>query len=255
MLGSYKKFLTTLGTSLVRIGLSDKVLARPDAIRALSLLNGEGSALLGGDVYFKSGADIEFAHASWDCKQRPDERDEDFLERSLREARAYIRAFPASPDREALFALVLKRQRLKVTKSPSESVQKADEVKLSAREEDGYFSVEVGLGLQDCTPPELAETIQTWFDENWMARNKTWTRVWSTGARFSIKKTQILHYNDEFRAPPKVDVGKHLELRLHLLGTRHSKFWKDWLVSKIAPDLKFKFGEVGDLLYIRNRTR
>lgn len=255
MLGSYKQFLNTLGTSLACIGLSDKVLPRPDAIRALSLLRGEGSALLGGDVYFKSGSDIEFAYASWDCKQKANEGDEDFLERSLRETKAYIRAFPASPDREPLFALVLKRQKLKVSKPPSESVQQSDAIKLPACDEDGYFSVEVGLGLQDCTSPELAETIQTWFNENWMARNKTWTRVWSTGAKYSIKKTQILHYNDEFRAPPKVEVGEHLELRLRLLGTKHSKFWKDWLVSKIAPDLKFKFGEVGDLLYIRNRTQ
>lgn len=54
--------------------------------------------------------------------------------------------------------------------------------------------------------------------------------------------------------PLKIDVGERLELRLQLLGTKHSKFWKDWLVSKIAPDLKFKFGEVGDLLYIRNSS-
>lgn len=255
MFGSYKKFLNTLGIPLYRIGLSDKVLPRPDAIRALSLLKGEGAALLGGDVYFRSGGDIEFAHASWDCHQRLDEGDEDFLERSLREARVYIRAFPASSDREALFALVVKGQKLNLAKQPSGTFQQADAVKLPASDEEGDFAVEVGLGLQDCTSPEIAEKIQTWFNESWMARNKTWTRVWSTGMKFSIKRTQILHYNDDFRTPPKVDVGEHLELRLHLLGTKHSKFWKDWLVSKIAPDLKFKFGEVGDLLYIRNRTR
>jgi hypothetical protein len=125
-------------------------------------------------------------------------------------------------------------------------------VKLPTRNADGSFCVEVGLGLEDNTPPEITEKIQAWFNDTWMVRNKTWTRIWSTGARLSIKRAEILHYSDEFCNAPKVELGEQTELCIRFFATKRSKLWRDWLVSKMAPDLKLQFPEIGDLLYIRD---
>jgi hypothetical protein len=124
--------------------------------------------------------------------------------------------------------------------------------KFPSRKVDGSFCVEVGLQLLEGTPDDICDLIDQWFSNGWMSENKTWTRTWLTGANFETKRNEVLVYSDEFLSAPEVSLGGKSELQIQLLGTKSSKFWKDWLVSKIAPDLKEKFPYIGELLYIRD---
>lgn len=124
--------------------------------------------------------------------------------------------------------------------------------KFPHRNPDGSFCVEVGLELKSDSPGELVASIQSWFCDVWMVKNSTWVRTWETGPNLESKKNEVLKYEDEFLSVPRVELGRQSELCISLSGAKLAKLWKDWLVSKIAPDLKTQFPQVGDLLYIRN---
>jgi len=124
--------------------------------------------------------------------------------------------------------------------------------KFPSRKVDGSFCVDVGLQLLDESPDNICNLIDEWFSGVWMAANKTWTRTWSTGANLEVKKDEVLVYSDEFLRAPTASLGSESELRIRLFGTNSARLWKDWLVSKIAPDLKEKFPYIGDLLYIKD---
>ncbi|GGA39957.1 hypothetical protein [Dyella nitratireducens] len=124
--------------------------------------------------------------------------------------------------------------------------------KFPTRKHDGSFCVEVGLRIHlDDSTPDIAARIQSWFNDDWISRNKTWTRTWASGPNLATKRDEVLSYSDEFLAIPEVEEAG-AELRIRLFGARTARFWKDWLVSKIAPDLKAQFPQVGELLYIRD---
>jgi hypothetical protein len=82
----------------------------------------------------------------------------------------------------------------------------------------------------------------------------SWTREWLTGPNASVVKVQTLNYADEFAAPPVVSVDPETKLRLQLRGKGTAKFWKDWVVSRLIPDLKSQFPGIGELLCIRDCT-
>ncbi len=86
----------------------------------------------------------------------------------------------------------------------------------------------------------------------WMPGHGTWTREWKSGPKLERGTLQTLHYGDEFLEPPVIAVGPDSELQLRLRGQKTAKFWRDWLVSRLVPDLKEEFSNVGELLYIRD---
>jgi len=94
--------------------------------------------------------------------------------------------------------------------------------------------------------------IDAWISDAWMPRNATWTREWKTGSNLATTRVEELKYDDEFTGPPEVAAGPTSELQLRLKGKKTAKFWKDWLVSRLVPDLKAAFPGVGELLYIRD---
>jgi hypothetical protein len=120
------------------------------------------------------------------------------------------------------------------------------------RRPDGSFSVEVGIQMLGDLQAELASRVQGWISNTWMPLHATWTREWQTGSNLGTSRVQVLQYSDEFMAPPQITVGPNFELQLRLRGTKAAKFWKDWLVSRLVPDLKAEFPGIGDLLYIRD---
>jgi hypothetical protein len=124
--------------------------------------------------------------------------------------------------------------------------------KFPSRKVDGSFCVDVGLQLLEGAPDNICKVIDEWFSDAWMGANKTWTRTWSTGANLEVKKDEVLVYSDEFLRAPMASLGSKSELRIRLFGTKSAKLWKDWLVSKIAPDLKERFPYIGELLYIQD---
>jgi hypothetical protein len=99
---------------------------------------------------------------------------------------------------------------------------------------------------------DLLPRVQAWIGDVWMPQNATWAREWQTGSNLTVSRAQELHYDDEFTAPPEVSAGPISELQLRLSGAKTAQFWKDWVVSRLVPDLKAAFPGVGELLYIRD---
>jgi hypothetical protein len=123
--------------------------------------------------------------------------------------------------------------------------------KFPDRRPDGSFCVVVGLRTSPDGAAELADRVRRWMTDVWMPSHPTWTREWKTGVDLARAEKQVLSYADEFSSDPEVS-GEGSELRLRLRGKRDSRFWKDWLVSRIAPDLRAEFPELSELLYIRD---
>jgi hypothetical protein len=124
--------------------------------------------------------------------------------------------------------------------------------KFPARRADGSFCVEIGVQMSGDVKVDLVPRIHAWISDAWMPEHKTWTREWKTGSNLATNHVQLLQYDDEFLAPPEVAAGSNSELQLRLRGKKTAKFWKDWLVSRLVPDLKAAFPGVGELLYIRD---
>ncbi len=121
-----------------------------------------------------------------------------------------------------------------------------------ARNTDGSFCVEIGLTLAHPGGEKFASEIQEWIGAEWMPRNSTWRRAWRTGAELSEVNEQILYYKEEFLNLPQVVSSSDTEMRLRIEGNKTAKFWRDWLVSRLLPDLKEEFSGIGDVLFIRN---
>jgi hypothetical protein len=67
-----------------------------------------------------------------------------------------------------------------------------------------------------------------------------------------VTNEQVLRYEDEFMKPPEVVSHEESKLCLRLFGKKSAKFWKDWVASRLLPDLKARFPQVGELLYVGN---
>lgn len=96
------------GIFLGEFGVSNWAFTRSQAIDILAKLRELRIALLGGDVCEPdSYGRILPNYDNWHCEQLPDESKEDFIERSLQEARNYVENYPINEDAEHyLFTLV-----------------------------------------------------------------------------------------------------------------------------------------------------
>lgn len=122
--------------------------------------------------------------------------------------------------------------------------------KFPRRRPDGSFCVEVTFAVRT-TDEGLGERIQQWLTQVWVPSNTTWLRVWQTGPGLSIERPELLRYSDEFLSSPTVTSSMATEIRLQLRGkNRKRKLWKDWIVSRIMPDLRAHFSEISDFLSI-----
>ena len=116
---------------------------------------------------------------------------------------------------------------------------------------DGTFCVEVVLGIPADHDDNLAVHVQQWINAAWAPTHSTWTRLWRTEAG-SVVIEEILRYEDDFLEPPEIlsGEGSELHIRLHVKGS--SSWWRDWFVSRLIPDLKERFPEVGGLVRLGN---
>jgi hypothetical protein len=123
-------------------------------------------------------------------------------------------------------------------------------VNFPRRRPDGSFCVVVTLAV-NTKDESLAESIQQWLTQLWVPSSTTWLRVWKTGPGLAVERPELLRYSDEFLSPPTVTSSTATEIRIQLRGKDpQRKLWKDWLVSRILPDLKAQFPEVNDFLSI-----
>jgi hypothetical protein len=86
----------------------------------------------------------------------------------------------------------------------------------------------------------LGQAIGQWWVDEWAPLHKSWVREWSAGDK------EELQFSDEFASPPRVISCKGTELRFQLEGKSSAKSWKDWIVSRIIPDLRTRFPQVGE---------
>jgi hypothetical protein len=61
-----------------------------------------------------------------------------------------------------------------------------------------------------------------------------------------LAEEQVLRYEDEFVRPPEIVPSKGSEPLIRLAGRESSQAWRDWIVSRLLPDLKKQFPEVGE---------
>jgi len=104
---SYRELLKSRGVSLETIGIAEKAVLLEDALRAVELIEFEGRAILGGDVYIAYGGGIESAYANWHSDRQLDELSEEFVARSCAETRSYLINYSAPPKGQVLFVLVV----------------------------------------------------------------------------------------------------------------------------------------------------
>jgi hypothetical protein len=124
--------------------------------------------------------------------------------------------------------------------------------KFPARKRDGSFCVEAGLKTLGDFTEDLAARAQAWINDVWMPQYPRWRWEGRTGPNLKIERVQVLDYSDEFIALPEIVVGPNSELQLRLRGKETARFWRDWLVFRLKPDLEAAFPEIGKLLYIRD---
>jgi hypothetical protein len=104
--------------------------------------------------------------------------------------------------------------------------------------------VEVCLTTENCSL-DLGNRIQDWLNDVWMPNNQEWERVWRTGAHLEIVvERQILKYDDDFSRAPEILPKDSLRLLVRLYVNWPSKNWREWLVSRILPDLRTAFSEM-----------
>lgn len=120
-----------------------------------------------------------------------------------------------------------------------------DQMRFPKRQADGSFCIDVVMSIETTDSKHLGVAIQEWWTHEWMQSNRTWTREWSSG------DVQKLPFDHEFVRPPEVVRCVDSDLRFRLRGRPGGRWWKDWLVSKIIPDLRRRFPEVGEFLEFR----
>jgi lipoprotein NlpI len=106
MTENYAQLLATRGVSLDRLGLRAVALRRDDALAAIKALRESSVPILGGDVYFEHGENVESAYANWYVDKQDTESRTDFAARSCSKAENYVASFPKRTDKQPLFVLV-----------------------------------------------------------------------------------------------------------------------------------------------------
>src|SRR4051812_13579185 len=111
--------------------------------------------------------------------------------------------------------------------------------------EDGTFCVRVVLSIATQDAAGLRADLQRWMSK-WGQDKEVWERQWRSG------RMERLLYSDDFKAAPTIEISDASELHLRVEGTSSARLWKDWLVSRILPDLKAAFSEIGEFKEMRD---
>jgi len=114
---------------------------------------------------------------------------------------------------------------------------------------DGSFCVDIIIELTHGKSGDLAPRVADWLRNDWHPNNRIWIRSWTSGK--GVREERLL-YDADFTAPAKALPHEDSKISIRLVGKGESKFWRDWLVSKLLPDLKKQFSEIGEGLSARN---
>jgi len=95
------------GVQLADLGIEERAWSRDDAAKVVKLLNTQSVAVLGGDIYLKTGAGFEPTYENWFCASRAEETPRAFASRSHEESAAYLAGLHTSTAGETWVTLVL----------------------------------------------------------------------------------------------------------------------------------------------------
>jgi hypothetical protein len=82
----YQQLLKSKGIPLHALVIREVGHLREDALGAIGLLESASIPILGGDVYFRRGSNIEVAYANWYSEPVPGDSPSEFLGRSWKRA-------------------------------------------------------------------------------------------------------------------------------------------------------------------------
>jgi hypothetical protein len=106
------------------------------------------------------------------------------------------------------------------------------------------------MSLSSNGDKSIGSSIQDWWSKEWTPANKQWVQICNKG--YKSEFTRVWQYDDEFSKPPQLVSSTRAKLRFRLLGKSSAKWWKDWMVLRIIPDLKARFPAVGKLVSVGN---
>lgn len=109
-----------------------------------------------------------------------------------------------------------------------------NELKFPRRRLDGSFCVEVMLEVAPGTEARARAEIERWLVSTWVPANTVWRRHWSTGV------VEELRFEQEFQSISIGDIAVR-SLSIRLEGKSTAKYWRDWLVSRLLPELRANF--------------
>jgi hypothetical protein len=116
----------------------------------------------------------------------------------------------------------------------------------------GGFCVEIVVSIAGVSPDDLGVEIQDWWTKEWSPENKKWIRIWNRGSK--RERSELLLFDDEFSSIPQVISCDRSSLRFRLVGKCTPKWWRDWVVWRILPDLRERFPVIGKVMAIRDCT-
>lgn len=117
---------------------------------------------------------------------------------------------------------------------------------------EGRFVVRIGLQLFPPSGAKDAEKIGRWLIDQWLPANRTWRRKWANGQNALRNIEEELLFSDSFYSYPEVSYRERDTLCVVLHGKSRSALWRDWMISKIIPELKEEFPNIGDRLFVEN---
>ena len=82
-----------VGVNLNELGVNNWALNKSEALVVLDKLTKLGVSVLGGDVYEESQGIIQPNYDSWYCDELLEESKEEYVRRSIKEARSYIEKY------------------------------------------------------------------------------------------------------------------------------------------------------------------
>lgn len=120
------------------------------------------------------------------------------------------------------------------------------------RRKDKSFCVVISMEIKTDNQESMKTKIQKWIDEDWRPRNILWIRTWETGESGKNKYDEYSYYMTEFSTPPQIISCDDGVLKIRLNGQPTDRYWRDWMVFKIIPDLKEKFSEIGEFINVKD---
>jgi len=116
----------------------------------------------------------------------------------------------------------------------------------------GKFDVKIGFALDPNCGFECAKEIGKWLIDQWLPANQSWRRKWASGPNGSVVIEETILFSDSFYQDPEVSYQAPDCLIIVLHGKARSAPWRDWMVSRIVPELQAQFPQLGDRLFVED---